>query len=76
MSLCEQFGTLKELLIMLLSVARKPNPEKGNDKRLVVYVSQEMYEELEQRAKDEDRSVSNFTRNLIALALEKGVIQE
>jgi hypothetical protein len=57
---------------MLATVPRKPSPDKGNDKRLVVYVSQEMFEELERRAKKEDRSVSNFTRNLIAAALDQG----
>ena len=61
---------------MLTTVPRKPSPEKGNDKRLVVYISQEMYEELERLAKDKDRSVSNFTRNLISQALEKGIVQE
>ncbi|KOP26810.1 hypothetical protein AMR41_08430 [Hapalosiphon sp. MRB220] len=55
----------------MLTVARKPSPEKGNDKRLVVYISQEMFEELEKRAREEDRSVSNYTRNLIAFALDK-----
>lgn len=39
---------------------------KGNDKRLVVYVSQELFCELETLATKEDRSTSNFTRNLIA----------
>lgn len=48
-----------------------PTTTRGsNDKRLVVYISQEMYEELERRAQLDDRSVSNFTRNLIASALE------
>lgn len=56
---------------MMASVARKPSTDKGNDKRLVVYVSQEMFEELERRANEVDRSVSNYTRNLISLALEK-----
>ncbi len=61
---------------MLASVARKPSAEKGNDKRLVVYISQEMYDELERLAKEEDRSVSNFTRNLIATALAKPDYQD
>lgn len=61
---------------MLASVARKPSGEKGNDKRLVVYVSQEMFEELERRSRNEDRSVSNYTRNLIASALEKDTAKQ
>jgi len=61
---------------MLVSVARKPSTDKGNDKRLVVYVSQEMFEELERRARKEDRSVSNYTRNLIANALDNEVTKE
>ncbi|MBW4508353.1 MAG: hypothetical protein KME29_02640 [Calothrix sp. FI2-JRJ7] len=44
---------------------------KGNDKRLVVYVSQELFQELETLATKEDRSTSNFTRNLIASAVEQ-----
>jgi predicted DNA-binding protein len=44
---------------------------KGNDKRLVVYVSQELFQELENLAFKEDRSTSNFTRNLIAVAVEQ-----
>jgi metal-responsive CopG/Arc/MetJ family transcriptional regulator len=42
-----------------------------NDKRLVVYVSQELFQELETLATKEDRSTSNFTRNLIASAVEQ-----
>lgn len=48
-----------------------PEKLKGNDKRLVVYVAQEMYEELERLAEKEDRSVSNFTRNLLSTAIEQ-----
>jgi CopG-like RHH_1 or ribbon-helix-helix domain, RHH_5 len=44
---------------------------KGNDKRLVAYVSQELFQELEILAANEDRSTSNFTRNLIASAVEQ-----
>lgn len=61
---------------MLATVARKPSGDKGNDKRLVVYVSQEMFEELEKRAESEDRSISNYTRNLIASVLEKDTVKE
>ena len=60
----------------MASVARKPSPDKGNDKRLVVYISQEMFEELERRARNEDRSVSNYTRNLIASVLSKEQVKE
>lgn len=45
-------------------------PATGNDKRLVVYVSDEMYIKLRDLADKEDRSVSNYTRNLIAKYLE------
>jgi predicted nucleic acid-binding protein len=45
----------------------------SNDKRLVVYVSQEIFNELEHRSSLEDRSVSNYTRNLIIKALDKEV---
>lgn len=44
--------------------------DKNNDKRLVVYISPDMFQQLESLAKAEDRSISNFTRNLIAQALE------
>ena len=44
---------------------------KGNDKMLAIYVSQEMFEQLEELAATEDRSISNFTRNLIAATLEQ-----
>lgn len=55
---------------MFLTMAEKANL-KGNDKRLVVYIAQEMYEELERLAEKEDRSVSNFTRNLLSTAIEQ-----
>ncbi|MHC5930830.1 hypothetical protein [Nostoc sp.] len=46
-------------------------PSKGNEKRLVVYISQEIFDELDSLATKEDRSISNYTRNLILQALEK-----
>ncbi|MEH1855449.1 MAG: ribbon-helix-helix protein, CopG family [Nostoc sp.] len=49
---------------------RTTSKTTSNDKRLVVYVSQEMFEKLEDLAEKEDRSISNFTRNLISQALE------
>ena len=51
-------------------MGRPPSGEKGNDKRLVVYISEEMYSKLETAAKKEDRSISNYTRNLLASVLE------
>jgi predicted DNA-binding protein len=55
---------------MILMAEKTNSKNTGNDKRLVVYVSQEMFEQLESLAEKEDRSISNFTRNLIAQALE------
>jgi hypothetical protein len=55
---------------MLATVARKPSSEKGNDKRLVVYITEEMYNKLELAAKKEDRSISNYARNLLSSILE------
>lgn len=55
---------------VFLTMAEKANL-KGNDKRLVVYIAQEMYQELERLAEKEDRSVSNFTRNLLSTAIEE-----
>ncbi|MCC5638743.1 ribbon-helix-helix protein, CopG family [Nostoc sp. CHAB 5844] len=55
---------------MILMPEKTTSKSGGNEKRLVVYVSQEMFEELEELAAREDRSISNFTRNLISQALE------
>lgn len=55
---------------MILMAERTTSKTTGNDKRLVVYVSQEMFEKLENLAEKEDRSISNFTRNLISQALD------
>lgn len=55
---------------MILMADRTTSKTTSNDKRLVVYVSQEMFEKLEDLAEKEDRSISNFTRNLISQALE------
>jgi predicted DNA-binding protein len=55
---------------MFLMAEKVTSKSRGNEKRLVVYVSQEMFEELEELATKEDRSISNFTRNLISQALE------
>ena len=54
-------------------MSKKNSSDSGNDKRLVVYISQEMFDTLERLAISEDRSISNYTRNLIAKALEKEI---
>jgi predicted DNA-binding protein len=54
----------------MILMAERTSKTAGNDKRLVVYVSQEMFEKLEVLAEKEDRSISNFTRNLISQALD------
>jgi molybdopterin-guanine dinucleotide biosynthesis protein A len=56
---------------MLVTEKRMPPKDKDNSKRLVVYVSEALYEELEALAGQEDRSVSNFTRNLILEAVQQ-----
>lgn len=55
---------------MILMTEKTTSKGGGNEKRLVVYISQEMFEQLEEFATREDRSISNFTRNLISQALE------
>jgi predicted DNA-binding protein len=55
---------------MVLMAEKITSKSGGNEKRLVVYVSQEMFDQLEELATKEDRSISNFTRNLISQALE------
>ena len=54
-------------------MSKKNSSDSANDKRLVVYISQEMFDTLEKLAISEDRSISNYTRNLIAKALEKEI---
>ncbi|QMS91376.1 hypothetical protein HUN01_28655 [Nostoc edaphicum CCNP1411] len=55
----------------MLAMPEVMSRPKGNEKRLVVYVSQEIFDELDALATKEDRSISNYTRNLILQALEK-----
>jgi hypothetical protein len=54
---------------MMTTMPKKPATEQGNDKRLVVYITQEMYDQLEAAARKEDRSVSNYTRILLTSIL-------
>jgi hypothetical protein len=54
---------------MMTTMPKKPSTEQGNDKRLVVYITQEMYDQLEAAARKEDRSVSNYTRILLTSIL-------
>jgi hypothetical protein len=54
---------------MMIQNLTMPPKDKENNKRLVVYVSEALYEELEKLATNADRSVSNYTRNLIIEAI-------
>ena len=56
---------------MLAIEKRMPPKDKDNSKRMVVYISDALYEELELLANQDDRSVSNFTRNLILEAIQQ-----
>lgn len=56
---------------MLVKIPTMPPKDKENNKRLVVYVSEALYEQLESLANKSDRSVSNFTRNLITQAIRQ-----
>ena len=56
---------------MLATALTMPPKDKENSKRLVVYVSEALYAQLEALASDADRSVSNFTRNLITEAIKQ-----
>ena len=55
---------------MLIAEKLMPPKDKENSKRLVVYISDALYGQLEALANKSDRSVSNFTRNLILEALK------
>ena len=51
---------------MVVASEKMPKLIKENDKRLVIYLPQKLYEQVVVLATKEDRSVSNFSRNLIA----------
>lgn len=55
---------------MLVMSPKESSKANSNDKRLVVYISEEMFESLQKLAEKEDRSISNYTRNLLSKVLE------
>ena len=45
--------------------------KEKKDKRLNIRISEELLEKIKEKAKDENRSLSNYVLNLIIIDLEK-----